>query len=90
MRAKPRPSDREHPALDDERDDCVQPNARLQIGHHERSFATHARRVVRHHCERCADVRREVGLVDDEQVRLRDAGAALPRDFLAARDVDDV
>ena len=35
-------------------------------------------------------MRREVGLVDDQQVGLRDAGAALARDLLAAGDVDHV
>ena len=35
-------------------------------------------------------MRREVGLVDDEQIGLRDAGAALARDLVAAGDVDDV
>src|SRR6185436_9001446 len=37
-----------------------------------------------------ADVGREVDLVDDEQVGAEDAGAALPRDLLALRHVDDV
>jgi hypothetical protein len=33
-------------------------------------------------------VRREVGLVDDEQVAARHAGASLARDLVAAGDVD--
>ena len=37
-----------------------------------------------------ADVRREIDLVDDQQVRPGDAGAALARNLVAARDVDDV
>ena len=35
-------------------------------------------------------MRREVDLVDDEQVRARDAGAALARNLVAGRDVDHV
>ncbi len=47
-------------------------------------------RVALHHAEVGADERGEVGLVDDEQVRAGDAGAALARDLLAGRDVDHV
>src|SRR5437763_450449 len=36
------------------------------------------------------DVRRQVDLVDDEQVRARDARSALARDLLPLRHVDDV
>ena len=46
--------------------------------------------VAVHHLQRRADVRRQVGLVDDEQVGPGDAGAALARDLVAAGDVDDV
>ena len=35
-------------------------------------------------------MRGEIGLVDHEQVGLRDAGAALARDLVAAGDVDHV
>ncbi len=47
-------------------------------------------RVARHHLEIGADERRQVGLVDDQQVRLRDARPALARDLVAAGHVDDV
>ena len=50
----------------------------------------HASGVARHHLEARADVRRQVDLVDDEQIALRDARAALARDLVAAGDVDDV
>jgi hypothetical protein len=35
-------------------------------------------------------MRRQVGLVDDEQIRAGDAGAALARDLLALGHVDHV
>ena len=43
-----------------------------------------------HHVEVGADVRRQVDLVDDEQIAARHARAALARDLVAAGDVDDV
>ena len=43
-----------------------------------------------HHPEVGADVRCEIGLVDHEQVGLRDARAALARHLVAARDIDHV
>jgi hypothetical protein len=54
--------------------------ARLQVRHHERP-SRRARRCRRHHAEVGADVRREVGLVDDEEVALGDARPALARIF---------
>src|SRR5271155_5625865 len=73
-----------------ERDHLVAPLPRLHVRKGERPRLAHARGVGRHHFERGADVRGEVDLVDHEQVGARDAGAALARDFLAARDVDDI
>ena len=52
--------------------------------------AAHAAGVGVHHREVGADVGREVGLVDHEQVALGDAGAALARDLLAGGHVDHV
>ena len=45
-------------------------------------------RVAVHHLQVGADQRREVGLVDHEQVGAGDAGAALARHLVAAGDVD--
>src|SRR5436853_1905098 len=64
--------------------------ASFQVGEHERPAATDATGVLFHHLERGADVRGEIDLVDDEQVGTGDAGAALPRDLLALRYIDDV
>ena len=52
--------------------------------------AAHALGVALHDLEDGADVRREVDLVDHQQVGAGDAGPALARDLVAAGDVDDV
>ena len=81
---------REQAARLDERDDVGQALPGLQVGEHERPLAAHPARVAVHHLERRADHRREVDLVDDQQVRARDARPALARDLVARRDVDHV
>src|ERR1700676_2083005 len=53
----------------DETDNAVQAFALPEIGHDERPFATHPSGVSVHFFQRCADMRREVDLVDDEKVR---------------------
>jgi hypothetical protein len=67
----------EHSALDDKADDSVGACARLEIGEHERLVATHPARIAVHDFERGADHRREVDLVDHQQVGLGDAGPPL-------------
>ena len=74
----------------DEAGDRFDAFAGAQIGEYIRLVAAHAPGVALHHVEAGADVRREIDLVDHQQVRARDAGAALARDLLALRDVDDV
>ena len=56
----------------------------------KRPAAAHRARIAIHDGQIRAHRRRKVGLVDDEEVGLRDAGAAFARDFIAARDVDDL
>src|ERR1700678_3541514 len=62
----------------------------FHVREHEGTALAHHEGVRRHDLERGADVRREIDLVDHEQVRARYARAAFARYFLAARDVDDV
>src|SRR4051794_21036794 len=62
----------------------------LEVREHERTIAAHLARVAIHDLERRTDMRREVDLVDDEEIALHDAGAALARDLVPGRDVDDV
>src|SRR5882672_10299970 len=74
----------------DERHDRVQALAALQVAEHEGPLAAHLLRVPVHDLERRADHGREVDLVDDQQVRLGDARAALARDLVTGGDVDHV
>ena len=60
----------------DETGDGVDTLAGAQIAEHERTRAAHALGVALHDRERGADVRREIDLVDHEQVGARDARAA--------------
>src|SRR5215216_3436273 len=57
---------------------------------HERPCASHPPRITLHHLEVGTDKMRQVGLVDHEQIRLRDAWTALARNLVAARDIDDI
>src|SRR5580658_170895 len=54
-------------------DDLLEAFAALEIGEHERTPAPCARRIAGHHVEACADMHRQVDLVDDEQIGARDA-----------------
>src|SRR3954453_4695338 len=74
----------------DEADDAVEPLALLEVGHDERPLAAHAPGVRLHLFQGCADMGRQVDLVDDKEVGPGDAGAALRRDLVAGRHVDDV
>ena len=74
----------------DEAHHVVDALAALEVREHERARAALSARIALHDLERRADVRSEVDLVDHEQIRAGDAGAALARDLVAGRDVDDV
>src|ERR1022692_398462 len=67
----------DHAALDHETDDRVGASTCLQIGEYEGPLAAHQPCVAIHDFQRRAHHRREVDLVDDEQVGLGNAGAAL-------------
>ena len=71
-------------------DHRIQPLPRQQIGEDERPVATHLAGVAVHHVEVGADVRGEVDLVDEQQVRAGNDGAAFAGDFVAGGNVDDV
>src|ERR1041384_2536569 len=72
------------------RDPALPSSTVPDVGEAERPVAAHRLRVARHHAEVRADVRREIDLVDDEEVRARDARPALARNLVAAGHVDDV
>jgi hypothetical protein len=68
----------------------VQALAGAEVGEHERAGAAHLAGVAVHDLQRRADHRGQVDLVDDQQVALHDARAALARDLVAGGHVDDV
>src|SRR5947199_134440 len=63
---------------------------RFEVREHDGAPAALLAGVALHDGEVGADVGREVDLVDDEQLRARDARPALARDFLALGNVDHV
>ena len=66
------------PALrGDEIDDPLHAVAGLQVGEDEGPILANPPRVALHDIEAGADQRREIGLVDDREVRAGDAGSAL-------------
>ena len=80
----------QHPRAADEVGDHRQAQPLAQVGEDERPLTAHPPRVPLHDLQRRAHVRGQVDLVDHQQVRAGDPGAALARDFLPLRHVDDV
>jgi hypothetical protein len=74
----------------DVRDNLLHAHAVFDLREHNRPFGAHGFGVARHHGKVGADGRGEVGLVDDQQIGLRDPRPALAGDFIAAGHVDDV
>src|ERR1700730_4713813 len=60
----------------------------LEIAHYKRRFPSHLLRVRRHYFERSANMRSQVGFVDDEQVGPSDSWSPFSRDFFAASNID--
>src|SRR5258708_39594799 len=71
----------------DKADDALKPLALPEIGHHERPLAAHPPCAVVYFIKRGADMRHEDDLIDDEQVRPVDAGAALGGERVARTDI---
>src|SRR5215813_12370150 len=57
---------------------------------HRRAGAAHLSCVAVHHSQICSDMGREIGLVDDQEIRLGDSRAALARNLVSSGHVDDV
>src|SRR6476619_6588317 len=74
----------------DKAGDLVDALADAQIAEDEGTRAAHAPGIALHDGKRGADVRREVDLVDHEQIGAGDAGTALGRNLVARRDVDHI
>merc|ERR1712224_968838 len=71
-------------------DDGVHMNTVLHLCEDGRAVAAHLLGVTIHHPEVSADELGKVGLVDDEQVGLGDAGATLTRYLVPSSNVDHV
>src|SRR5205823_1219980 len=81
---------RRHPARPlDELRDLPDALAGPDIGEDERSLGAHPARVAIHHLEIGPDKRREVDLIDHEQIAARDPRSTLAGDLVTRRDVDD-
>src|SRR5262245_27860429 len=79
----------EHFALEP-RDDIIKSFAVLEVRENERSSAAHFLGVTLHDAEVGIDEGRKVDLVDDEQIRFRDARTTLARNLVAFGHIDDV
>ena len=77
----------EHATLADEGDHRFKAFAGFQVGEDEGPTAALQLRIMGHHFERGADHRCEVDLIDDQEVGLGDAGAALARNLLTGGDI---
>src|SRR5262249_42695288 len=71
-------------------DYVVQAVTSLEVGEDDRLPVSYGSRVTSHHSKVGSDVRREIDLVDDEQIAAGYAGSALARHLVAAGHVDDV
>src|SRR5262249_5764325 len=78
------------PGLRHEIGDLRHPLVLLEIGEEKRPLAAHLPGVAVHDFEAGPHQRSQIDLVDDEQIRAGDPGAALARDLVAGGDVDDV
>jgi hypothetical protein len=71
-------------------DDLIQAHPVFHLRENEGAAAAHLLRIPIHHGKIGADRGREVGLVDHQQIGLGDSRAPFARDFVPARDVDDL
>ena len=78
------------PGVEEVVDDGIDADAVANLGEQERSPAPHLLGIAGHHVEIGPHRHREVGLVDHQQIALGDSGAALARDLVATRHVDDL
>lgn len=78
------------PGVEDVVDDLGDTDAVADLGEEEGTDAPHALRVAGHDVEVGSHGRGQVGLVDDKEVALGEAGSALAGDLVAPGDVDDL
>ncbi len=78
------------PGVEEVIEDGLHPRAVFDRGEDKGAVAPHATRVAIHHLKIGAHLGGEVDLVDDQEIRLGDAGSALARNLITAGDVDDL
>ena len=78
------------PGVEQMLNDRLQTNSIFYLSENERPRAPHCQRVASHHSEIRSHRCREIGLVDDEQVRLSDARASFAWNLVPARHVNDL
>jgi len=78
------------PGVGDLGDDGVHANSVTDLGKNNRAVAAHGAGVALHDLEIGADGRGKVGLVDDQQIGLSNAGSALAGNLVAGGHVNDV
>jgi len=78
------------PGVQDVSDDAVDADPAFHFGEDIGSVTTHFEGVAFHDGEVGADGGGEVDFVDHQEIALGDTGAAFARDFVTARDVDDL
>jgi hypothetical protein len=81
---------RQHAFAQDEINHAIQTLTGFQVREHERALAAHFARIAFHHLQRGTHVRRQIYLVDDQQVRSHDARAAFARDLVAGGHIDHI
>src|SRR5689334_13607446 len=84
-----RPSDAEQDSCGDRIGDRLHASAGLQVGSNHRLAAAHLPCVGEHAIEIDADMRREIDLVDDQEITAQQTRPALARNVIAAGDIDD-
>ena len=78
------------PGVDDMIDDLTGPDAVFNLREKERTGTSHFFGVSVHNGQIGANRHSEISFVDDEQIGLGNARTAFARDFVAARDIDNV
>ena len=68
--------------LDNKAGDCLNPFSCADIGKHKRPFSPHTAAIPVHNSEISSYMRRQINLVDHQQIATGDTGATFTRDFI--------
>ena len=78
------------PLMENMPNDFIDTDTVFDLSENKGAVAAHFFRIVLHYFQVRSNCLREVGFIDDEQIRLGDAGAAFARDFVTRRNVNDL